>query len=636
MKWRHPRQSGVAPGIRLLGAGLVFVFGLAGWATEVPHDEPSQFFPSSQRIVTNLVTLASEVEAEATLDAAWSGGPAAKDQLLRDKAGFSGHGLGHRDAVHAEDAPVPPTGDAAPNVKVRVGDHGEFERVVFEWPEAVDHDVLHWAKEVVVTFGRPGRIDLSQLRDGFGQRLVGAWAEGGDVTRRVVLRVLPDARIRSFSLEDDRIVAIDVSGEPAPQSLAQPAWDPEQNSIQELRRALEQRDAVLEQRDAVIENLLARVEHLERNLVLSSGDLDGVAAGGAGATPSIGETPLPRPGSQAVAAAQQPASEPASEPSAAPSEATRPEQKPATARQGQGGGGANSEAKPGEFEVVEEEIDRALERTLVQTGVLLLPMGQAEVEPFLSYTRRETDAPALALIDGVPAGAEIEVRRNEIVSGLSLRFGLPFDSQVEFNLPYRFVDQSTVTKVDFGERSETDHFGYGQGDLSIGVAKTLVRENGNWWPDLIGRFTWDTDTGKTTSHDMALGGGFNELRGSLSAVKRQDPLAFIGGFSYERTFENNNVQPGDELGFTIGTILAASPGTSLRLALDQRFIDGSKVDGEGINGSEGVVGMATLGASVILGPGVLLDVAADIGLTDDAPDYAARASVPIRFNLPVY
>jgi hypothetical protein len=286
--------------------------------------------------------------------------------------------------------------------------------------------------------------------------------------------------------------------------------------------------------------------------------------------------------------------------------------------------------------VVEEEIDRALERTLVQTGVLLLPMGQAEVEPFLSYTRRETDAPALALIDGVPAGAEIEVRRNEIVSGLSLRFGLPFDSQVEFNLPYRFVDQSTVTKVDFGERSETDHFGYGQGDLSIGVAKTLVRENGNWWPDLIGRFTWDTDTGKTTSHDMALGGGFNELRGSLSAVKRQDPLAFIGGFSYERTFENNNVQPGDELGFTIGTILAASPGTSLRLALDQRFIDGSKVDGEGINGSEGVVGMATLGASVILGPGVLLDVAADIGLTDDAPDYAARASVPIRFNRPVY
>jgi hypothetical protein len=83
-------------------------------------------------------------------------------------------------------------------------------------------------------------------------------------------------------------------------------------------------------------------------------------------------------------------------------------------------------------------------------------------------------------------------------------------------------------------------------------------------------------------------------------------------------------------------VLAASPGTSLRLALDQTFVDGSKVDGEGINGSDSVIGTATLGASVVLGRGVLLDVAADIGLTDDAPDYAARASLPIRFNLPIY
>jgi hypothetical protein len=96
------------------------------------------------------------------------------------------------------------------------------------------------------------------------------------------------------------------------------------------------------------------------------------------------------------------------------------------------------------------------------------------------------------------------------------------------------------------------------------------------------------------------------------------------------------VKPGDELGFTIGTVLAASPATSLRLALGQRFVDNSQVDGEGINGSESVIGTATFGASVILGRGMLLDVAADIGLTDDAPDYAARASLPIRFDMPVF
>jgi hypothetical protein len=72
------------------------------------------------------------------------------------------------------------------------------------------------------------------------------------------------------------------------------------------------------------------------------------------------------------------------------------------------------------------------------------------------------------------------------------------------------------------------------------------------------------------------------------------------------------------------------------LALVSAFINAATVDGEGVNGSDRVVGTATFGASVVLGRGVLLDVAADIGLTDDAPDYAARASLPTRFDLPVY
>jgi hypothetical protein len=515
-----------------------------------------------------------------------------------------------------------------PSVEVRVGDHGEFERVVFDWPEAIDHDVVHLAEQVIVSFSRPGRIDLSPLQDGFGQLVMGAWAEGGELTERVVLRLSPGTNIRSFSLENNRVV-IDLLGGSAPPSLAQPAPDPEQDSIQELRRALEQRDAI-------IANLLVRVEQLERKVVLSSGDLDRVAAGGAGSTPSVGGTPLPRPGSQSGAAAQQPPGKPASEPSAAPSAPAKPEQQPPTASQGQGGGDTNAEAKPGEFEVVEEEIDRALERTLVQTGVLLLPFGQAEIEPFFSYSREEGDVPVLFADAGRIGTGNQEVRRNEFVTGLTLRVGLPFDSQVELDLPYRYVEQSVVTPVGFGQRENEDGSGHGLGDLRVGMAKTLLRENVGWWPDLVARVSWDTDTGQTTDNDVVLGGGFNELRGSLSAIKRQDPLAFVGSVSYEKSFENDNVEPGDELGFSIGAFLAASPGTSLRLALGQSFIDNSKVDGEGINGSDRVVAMATFGASVILGPGVLLDVAADIGLTDDAPDYGARASLPIRFNLPVY
>lgn len=523
-----------------------------------------------------------------------------------------------------EDGQPKPSGGVVPKVAVRVGNHGEYERVVFEWPEEIDFEVVQRAEHVTVEFSRPGRIDLSPLRSGLGQRVVEAWA-GGDVTDRIVLRVAPDASIRTFSPDGERTVAIDVyagavaRSAPSPEPDAEPEPEPEPDAIQALRQALEQRDAV-------IDDLLVRMEQLERKLALSSGDLDTVVAGGGGAAGAVGSAP------SAPAQPQAPQEAPAApEPSAASGG-----QKAPTASQAQGDASANKQAAPGEFDVAEEDIDRALERTLVQTGVLLLPFGQAEIEPYFNYTREENNVPVLFADGGRIGTGQQEVRRNEFVTGQSLRVGLPFDSQVELDLPYRYVDQSVVTPVGFGQREDENGTGSGLGDLRVGVAKTLLRENGGWWPDLVARVTWDTGTGNTTDNDVVLGGGFNELRGSLTAVKRQDPLAFVGGLSYEKSFENNDVAPGDEIGFSLGTVLAASPATSLRMALNQTFTSNTEVDGEEIDGSDDVIGTATLGASVVLGRGVLLDVAADIGLTDDAPDYAARASLPIRFNLPVY
>ena len=87
-----------------------------------------------------------------------------------------------------------------------MGDHGDFERVVFEWSEPVEHQVAHRGDQVVVAFGRRGRFDLAPLRERLGHRVVDAWAEGGETTSRVVLRVAPDASVRSFGLKDGRIV----------------------------------------------------------------------------------------------------------------------------------------------------------------------------------------------------------------------------------------------------------------------------------------------------------------------------------------------------------------------------------------------------------------------------------------------
>ena len=477
MNRRRPRSSGIAS-IPWLGAGVSFVLGITGWASETPPDEASAVFGTTELSVHLGSTdemagpagvpreLHGHIDAGPVLGEGTAsvergelkpsaltgqflpsqidysrvepgrraglkrqertaprlgGRPAADEELdllieesrseeratRAELAEASGQVLPSR----PEDRQAKSSGEAVPDVEVRVGDHGEFERVVFEWPEAIEYEVVQRGERVTFGFGRAGRIDLSPLHDGSSLRLVRASAAGGGITDEVALQVVPGATIRTFALEDGRVVAIDVHAEAPPRTASPAAPEPEQNSVEALRDALEQRDKV-------IDDLLVRMEQLERRLALSSPELDAVVAGGAGAAGGGRGVPSAPAGGQAA------------QPTPEPSQASGQE----SSSQGQG---ANDQAAPGEFDVAEEDVDRALERTLVQTGALLLPPGQAEVEPYFSYTRQEDDVPALFFDAGTLGVSDREVRRNEFVTGQALRVGLPFDSQVEFDLPYR-------------------------------------------------------------------------------------------------------------------------------------------------------------------------------------------------------
>jgi AMIN domain/Putative MetA-pathway of phenol degradation len=291
-----------------------------------------------------------------------------------------------------------------------------------------------------------------------------------------------------------------------------------------------------------------------------------------------------------------------------------------------------AQAVPSQFEVDEEAAERALERTLVVTGALLLPFGKAEIQPRFAYIRREEDAP-IFLEQGRQFIASQEVRRNTFTGNLFLRFGLPFDSQLEVGIPYRYVEQEVVTEADFGARAKTEGHGSGFGDIRLGLAKGLLHER-NWWPNLIARVTWDTDSGATSDDGVSLGGGFNELQGSLIMTKYQDPLVFIGGTSYGTTFEKDHINPGDQLSFSVGALLAASPETSLRVVLNQIFVNELQLGDRAISGSDQVIGTLDFGASLIIGRGKFLDLTAGMGLTDEAPDYSVGISLAVRFDIP--
>ncbi|MDJ0862654.1 MAG: transporter [Gammaproteobacteria bacterium] len=361
-------------------------------------------------------------------------------------------------------------------------------------------------------------------------------------------------------------------------------------SVEQLRKELRQRDAA-------IADLLKRVAELERRIGLKEPQREPAA-------PVTAATPRTEPKRDA------PIPEgPTAQPAVA---AAEKEPQPA----------------PGAVEVDELAAERALERTLTTQGVLLLPAKAFEIEPFFTFNRRDLDEPSLTLDETVVARG-FRTRRNEYDLGLRGKFGLPFDSQAEVSLPYRIVEQDVANPgdVNFDSSSRT---GSSQGDIRLGLAKTLVRERG-WRPDLVGRVAWDTATGDQFDDDIALGIGFHELQLSLTALKRQDPLAFSGTLSYEKAYEKNDINPGDEWGATIGVSLAASPQTALSAALVQRFISSSKVDGRRVSGSDRVSGSLLLGASVLLGRQTLLSVNGNVGLTDDAPDYGFSLALPTRF-----
>ena len=77
----------------------------------------------------------------------------------------------------------------------------------------------------------------------------------------------------------------------------------------------------------------------------------------------------------------------------------------------------------------------------------------------------------------------------------------------------------------------------------------------------------------------------------------------VGTVSYEKTFQDNNVAPGDEYGLSLQALLAASPDTSLRLGLQQTFIGDLERNGNEVPGSDQLQSTAIFGVSSILGRG---------------------------------
>ena len=293
------------------------------------------------------------------------------------------------------------------------------------------------------------------------------------------------------------------------------------------------------------------------------------------------------------------------------------------------------ESPPGVVTVEEGAAERALSRSLTREGALLLSPGVLEVEPSVSYARKEDSTPRLFTSDSQLTAGETEINADSLTADVAVRLGLPWDSQLEIGLPYRWIEVESVNRIGFVSTESTSQSGAAFGDVRVGLAKTLLRE-GLWRPNLVGRITWDTNSGKLSENGLSLGGGFNEFRGSLTAIKTQDPMVFVGGLSYEHSIEEEQFKPGPIISANLGSFIALSPETSIRFLISGAYQDESKLSGSKIIGSDRTIVSFVVGGSTLLSPRTLLNLSVGFGLTDDADDFTIILSLPFRLNRWLY
>jgi len=291
----------------------------------------------------------------------------------------------------------------------------------------------------------------------------------------------------------------------------------------------------------------------------------------------------------------------------------------------------------------EDTVARALENTLVDQGGLLLNPWSQQIVPDFSYAHQSIYQLSFAAPNLLPAGignpVTQKLNRNLLEWGLAYRLGLPWDTQLNIRIP---VDLDYGSSTFAGTTNVNQNRG-GIGDFSLNFQKQVLHEKGAI-PDLILNVAYKANTGSTYlatrqvstfSFATGTGSGFNSLQGGLTALKRQDPLVFLGAFSYTHNFAATiagaNESIGDSYFFRVAAILAASPDTSIRIGWDTTFEQEGSVNGRSVPGSNQQVSFMEFGVGSVLSARWFLDASVNIGLTRDSPDYTFLISFPYRF-----
>lgn len=279
----------------------------------------------------------------------------------------------------------------------------------------------------------------------------------------------------------------------------------------------------------------------------------------------------------------------------------------------------------------------SIERTLQQKGSILLPRKKLQIEPSLSwahFSSNRININGFIILDVLAIG-EIStdtVKRDIFVQNFSFKYGLLDNLQGELKIPFREeYDRITNTSSSDITRSSS-----GIGDIEFGLSRQIAWEKGIV-PDLVAALSVKSNTGEAPfNRDIGLGTGFWSLRGSLIAAKSSDPVVVFGSLNYTHSFENDfdtfgDIQPGDTIGYSLGTAIALSYQTAINFSFDHSLTMKMEQNGVDVPGSFLNTASFKAGLNWAINERAAVDFAVAIGITDDAPDATVELRFPYTF-----
>lgn len=293
---------------------------------------------------------------------------------------------------------------------------------------------------------------------------------------------------------------------------------------------------------------------------------------------------------------------------------------------------------------------------------VLTPPGTLVVEPQIEFEQTSTDVfffNGVEVVETVLVG-DVEITdsdRDTITSRLSMRTGITNRSEIEVSVPFVYRDDQISSEVVTagGGSSESELSARNIGDVEV-TGRYQINSGDEFWPIFVANLRFKTDTGRGPFNiardedgvetELTTGSGFFALQPSLSFIYPVDPAVFFGSASYTYNIPRDvdetigtstigRVDPGDVFGFSVGVGYALNDRVSLSMSYEHSFISAGTTETNGIDveGESFDIGALNLGGSLRITDYMRLNVGVRTGITEDAPDVAVIARLPITFDL---